>query len=128
MKLELLKREVKGDKKGKSILFIHGMWHGAWCWEPTVSALRERGCDVTALDLALTDLRDDAEVLRSVLNGQKGPRRNVVIMNAAAALVASNMATDFTTGIRMAGEAIDSGRALGKMEDLIKLSQKLAQD
>ena len=71
---------------------------------------------------------ENAEVLRSVLNGQKGPRRNVVIMNAAAALVASNMATDFTTGIRMANEAIDSGRALGKMEDLIKLSQKLSRD
>ena len=71
---------------------------------------------------------DNAEMLRGVLNGQKGPGRDIVVMNAAAALVASNMATDFTTGIHMAGEAIDSGRALGKMEDLIKLSQKLARD
>jgi len=71
---------------------------------------------------------ENAEMLRSVLSGQKGPKRNIVIINAAAALIASNKTTDFKAGIRMAMEAIDSGRALDKMEKLINLSQKLARD
>jgi anthranilate phosphoribosyltransferase len=69
---------------------------------------------------------ENADRLRSILKGQKGPRRNIVILNAAAALVASNKAPDFMAGIHMAKEAIDSGRALDRLEALIKLSQNLA--
>ena len=51
----------------KPILLVHGAWHGAWCWEPTVEVLRARGCEVSALDLPLSDLRDDAaEVSRAL--------------------------------------------------------------
>ncbi len=69
---------------------------------------------------------ENAKRLRGILKGQKGPGRNIVVMNAAAALIASNKASDFMTGIHIAKEAIDSGRAMGRLEALIKLSQNLA--
>ena len=52
MKLELITREAEGDKKGKSILFIHGMWHGAWCWDEFfMPYFASAGYDVYALSL-----------------------------------------------------------------------------
>jgi pimeloyl-ACP methyl ester carboxylesterase len=54
------------------ILLVHGAWHGAWCWAPTVEALCARGCEVTAIDLPLTDLRDDAAELCRALDDTDG--------------------------------------------------------
>ena len=51
--------------------------------------------------------------------------RNVVAMNAAAALVAGNKADDLKAGTALAEQAIDSGKALEKLEALVKLSQSL---
>ncbi|MBA7671702.1 Anthranilate phosphoribosyltransferase [subsurface metagenome] len=68
---------------------------------------------------------DNAQILRGILNGDRGPRRDVAIMNAAAALVASNRASDLNEGARIAEEAIDSGRALEKLNELVRLSQSL---
>lgn len=56
----------------KPIVLVHGAWHGAWCWEPSVAALRERGCRVSALDLPLTSLREDADALRGALDATDG--------------------------------------------------------
>jgi anthranilate phosphoribosyltransferase len=69
--------------------------------------------------------RQNARILRGVLAGEVGVRRNVVVMNAAAALVAGNQATDLKEGVRIAEKAIDSGQALAKLDELIKLSQSL---
>jgi anthranilate phosphoribosyltransferase len=73
--------------------------------------------------------QENATILRSVLEGEKGPRRNVVIMNAAAGIVVGNRTEHplglpaLKEGAEIAKEAIDSGRALDKLERLIKLSQ-----
>lgn len=56
----------------KPIVLVHGAWHGAWCWDPTVAELRGRGCEVSAIELPLTDLRDDAEALRGALDATAG--------------------------------------------------------
>ncbi len=69
-------------------------------------------------DLIGGDPARNAEITRSVLAGEKGPRRNVILLNAAAALVAADKANDISAGIRMAEEAIDSGAATGKLEAL----------
>ncbi len=69
---------------------------------------------------------DNAQILRCILNGDRGPRRDVVVMNAAAALVAGNRASDLNEGARIAQEAIDSGRALEKLDALVRLSQSLS--
>jgi anthranilate phosphoribosyltransferase len=69
---------------------------------------------------------DNARILRSILEGEQGPRRDIAVMNAAAAIVAANRASDLKEGARIAEEAINSGRALEKLDALIKLSQSLS--
>jgi anthranilate phosphoribosyltransferase len=73
--------------------------------------------------------QENAVILRSVLEGEEGPRRDVVVMNAAAGVAVSHRAKHpsglpaLREGAEIAKEAIDSGRALDKLERLIKLSQ-----
>lgn len=67
----------------------------------------------------------NAEVIRRILSGEKGPKRDVVVMNAAAALVAGNRAPDFKEGVHIAEEAIDSGQAQAKLEEFINFSQNI---
>jgi anthranilate phosphoribosyltransferase len=69
--------------------------------------------------LAGGDAATNARMIRSILEGEPGPRRDFVCINASAALVAVGLAADFREGARMAGEAIDSGDALEKLEALI---------
>jgi anthranilate phosphoribosyltransferase len=73
--------------------------------------------------------QENAAMLRSVLKGEKEPRRDAVIMNAAAGIVVGQR-TEKSSGLpalkegaELAREAIDSGQALDKLERLIKLSQ-----
>ena len=68
---------------------------------------------------------ENAKMLRRILGGEKGPRRDIVVMNAAAALLAGNQAPDLKQGARLAQEAIDSRRALDKLDRLVRLSQSL---
>jgi anthranilate phosphoribosyltransferase len=68
---------------------------------------------------------ENAEMLRRILDGARGPLRDVVVMNAAAAMVASNRATDLKEGAHLAEEAIDSERAREKFNALVKVSQGL---
>jgi len=68
---------------------------------------------------------ENADILRRVLNGERGSWRDVVVMNAAAALLAGNRASDLKEGARLAEEVIDNGQALEKLEGLVKLSQSL---
>ena len=69
--------------------------------------------------------RQNAKILRSILSGEAGARRNIVVMNAAAALVAVNQASNLKEGAHIAKEVIDSGRAQAKLDELIKLTQSL---
>jgi anthranilate phosphoribosyltransferase len=73
--------------------------------------------------------QENVRILRSVLEGEKGPRRDIVVMNAAAGIVVGRR-TEHPSGLpalkegaAIAKEAIDSGRALEKLEKLIKLSR-----
>jgi anthranilate phosphoribosyltransferase len=71
-----------------------------------------------AEDLRGGDAKKNAEITIDVLKGEKGPRRDIILLNAAAGLVASGKAVDFKEGIRLAEESIDSGSALKKVEQL----------
>ena len=61
---------------------------------------------------------ENAEMTLSVLSGEKGPKRDIVLLNAAAAIVAGGKAADIAAGLAVAEESIDSGQALERLEGL----------
>ena len=67
-------------------------------------------------------IKQNARVLQTILKGEKGPRRDVVILNAAAAIIAGGYAKNFKEGVRIAANSIDSGKALEKLELLRKFT------
>lgn len=77
-------------------------------------------------DIAGGSVEENAQHVRDVLAGKPGPRRDVVVMNAAAGLVVSGKANDWQDGAAKAAAAIDDGRAAAKLEAFAGLSQSLA--
>ena len=77
-------------------------------------------------DLQGGDREENARIIRAVLDGEPGPRRDIVLMNAGAALVAGNKAQDLKDGVALAAASISSGAATHKLENLIALSRQLA--
>ncbi len=71
------------------------------------------------------DVKTNARMTRSVLGGEAGPHRDITVFNAAAALVAAGLASDFRDGMALACESIDSGRAMAKLSGLIEFSSSL---
>jgi len=65
----------------------------------------------------------NAGLIRAILAGEKGPRRDIVVANASAAIVAGGRATDFLEGAQMAAQSIDSGAARKKLEELIAFTR-----
>ena len=94
-------------------------------------ARREYQLDVSELGLKKADLMDvrgggpeeNARIAREVLGGAKGPRRDVVLLNASAALRAAGLAKDWKDGLGIAAETIDSGRAGDVLQRWAKISQ-----
>ncbi len=80
----------------------------------------------TIRDLRGGDRGENAQIIRLVLGGEPGPRRDIVLMNAAAALVAGGKARDLKEGVGMASQSIDSGAAASKLAALVERSQSLA--
>ncbi len=74
------------------------------------------------LDIKGNDPLYNADITRLVLNGEKGPAREVVLLNAAAALIAVGAAVNFFEGIKLAANVIDKGLAREKMNQLIAIS------
>jgi anthranilate phosphoribosyltransferase len=68
------------------------------------------------------DATDNARALRGVLSGEKGPFRDVAILNAAAGLVVAGRAKDIKQGVALAAKSIDSGEAEGRLDRLIVAS------
>ena len=77
-------------------------------------------------DLAGGDAQASAELIRAILAGRQGPPRDIVLLNAAAALVVAGVASDFAAGMARAGEVIDSGAAATLLERLAVETQKYA--
>ncbi len=74
-------------------------------------------------DLAVSSVEESAEVIRRVLAGEKGARRDIVLLNAAAALAVGGAADDLSSGIGAAASAIDSGAAKRALERLGAISR-----
>jgi anthranilate phosphoribosyltransferase len=69
---------------------------------------------------------DNAAILRGVLAGKCGPMRDVVLLNAAAALVAGDKIASMSEGVTLSRKVIDSGKAMDKLEQLISFSRSQA--
>jgi anthranilate phosphoribosyltransferase len=70
------------------------------------------------------DAETNAEALKAVLEGSKGPYRDVAMLNASAALVVAGKAKMLADGIKLAAQSIDSGRAQGCLDRLIAVSAR----
>ncbi|MGB6010930.1 MAG: anthranilate phosphoribosyltransferase, partial [Desulfobacterales bacterium] len=82
------------------------------------------GQKANSKDLLGGDPEENAKITRNILDGKTGPQRNVVLINAAAALVAAGAANDLKQGIRLAETSIDEGAAAEKMKALIQYTQE----
>ena len=76
----------------------------------------------TAADLVGGDTVENAAITRAILNGEKGPKRDIVLLNAAFAIMAGGKANDPQEGIARAIESIESGAARAKLDALVKMS------
>ena len=76
-------------------------------------------------DLQGGDREENARIIRDILQGEGGARRDVVLMNAAAALVVGGKAKDLKDGVGLAAASIDSGAAARKLGQLVELSREL---
>jgi anthranilate phosphoribosyltransferase len=81
---------------------------------------------VTLDQFAGGDVETNARLLYDVLTGIPGARRDIVLLNAAAALVAAGMAVDLKEGVAMGAEAIDSGQAAVTLEKLRRFGMRYA--
>lgn len=75
-------------------------------------------------DLLGGDAKENAQITRSILDGEEGHRKNVVLLNAGAALYVGGKATSLKDGIDLANELIKSKKALKTLDELIKLSNE----
>lgn len=86
---------------------------------------REYGFQLCDLKDLQTGVADEAkEVLLGVLNNQPGPARDIVILNAGAAIYVAGIARDYAEGIAIAREMIESGKAYQKLNELIRFSRQ----
>lgn len=92
-----------------------------------VSSSRVEPEDVGLARSPMSELRGgdatfNAAIIRRVLEGERGARRDIGVLNAAAALVVAGRASDLSGGAAMAADAIDSGQALAVLEGLVRVS------
>ena len=80
-------------------------------------APQDFGLPSASLDsLRVSSAAESADVIRGVLDGKKGAARDIVLLNAAAALIVADIAEDFADGVARAAEAVDSGAARKKLD------------
>ncbi len=75
-------------------------------------------------DLVGGDVKENAAITLAVLKGEKGPKRDIVLLNSGTALVAAQMADTIKEGIELAQQSIDSGNALEKLEALAQYTRE----
>ena len=81
----------------------------------------------TIEDIQGGSAEDNARIVLKILEGERGPRRDIVLLNAAAGIMAGGRASDFPAAIKAAEESIDSGKALAKLEALKRATTQLSE-
>lgn len=79
-------------------------------------------------DLAGGTPEENARITRAILDGERGPKRDAVLLNAGAALYIGGKAGTMASGVALAGELIDSGKARAVLETLIEVSSRPEED
>ncbi|HEX3983341.1 MAG TPA: anthranilate phosphoribosyltransferase, partial [Acidisoma sp.] len=86
----------------------------------------DAGLDCAQLsELQGSDAAGNATILQAIFAGEKGPRRDIVLLNAAATLVAAGIASDIRSGIQRAAAAIDSGGVLKTLAALVEFGKQM---
>lgn len=94
-------------------------------FKSTVIAPEDFGLErCTKEDLRGGTPAENAQITRAILSGEKGPKRNAVLMNAGAALYIGGKADSLKDGIALAAENIDSGRAMATLNKFIEVSNR----
>ena len=75
-------------------------------------------------DIIGGEAEENAAILRSILEGEKGPKRDAVVLNSAAVIAAAGLVDDMKAGVGAATEAIDSGKARHILEELVRVSNE----
>lgn len=78
-------------------------------------------------DLRGGDAAENASITRAVLSGERGPRRDISLVNAAPVIVVAGLAEGLADAVELAARAVDSGEALGVLERAVALSAELAE-
>lgn len=85
------------------------------------------GMQLRSVDsIHVENAEESKQVITAVLNGEKGPARDIVLLNAGAAIYVAGLVTNMQEGIQQAAEVIDSGAAKNKLQQLTALSQQMA--
>ena len=105
--------EVRGDGSGEFEV-------SDWRVDPAALGF----APATMADLRGGDAAFNARIIRAVLEGEQGARRDIGLLNAAAALVVAGRVTDLERGVEAAAESIDSGRAVAVLDALVATSQE----
>ncbi len=126
---------VVHGRDGLDEITTTGLTDAIWV-EPGVdqdSPLREFEIDPEAFgmpyasmaDLAGGDAETNAAIIRGILGGEKGPRRDIVLLNTAAALWVAGRTDGIAAGLRVAAEVIDNGKAARTLANLIAFTQRI---
>jgi anthranilate phosphoribosyltransferase len=103
-------------------------------WEVIDGEVRFSNLDPTELGIPLAlpedlvggDPAANARLARAVLDGETGPQRDIVVLNAGAALMAAGVVGDLAAGIEAAAASLDGGRAAAALDRLVKISREAA--
>ena len=103
------------------IVELRDGWVTSFLLDPVEYGIANASIDA----LGSGDAIANAAVIRDVLTGkEKGPRRDIVVLNAAAGIIVANLADDFARAIPQAQASIDGGHALHCLERLVEISNK----
>jgi anthranilate phosphoribosyltransferase len=67
---------------------------------------------------------ENADIIRKILDGEEGAKKDMVLLNASAAFVAAGLCDGFKAGLELARDSIESGKAREKLNKLVELTQK----
>ena len=112
---------------GLDELSLAGATHIAWLKGDTIEELTLEPADAGLPEAPLAalrggDVQENATLIKQLLAGEKGPRRDIVLLNSAAVFVTAERVENFRQGVELAADTIDNGSARQKLEELIQFS------